>query len=108
MAKKKDKIRVIYKRVGFDPVEVTVPNTLEQLQHMVGGYIETVPFHTGTIMIVDEEGKIDRRPTNFVFKGEEIVGSVLWCGHKGEHFADCPITLGNFRLLFPWLFEEVE
>lgn len=31
VAKMKDKIRVIYKRVGFDPVEVEVPNTLEQM-----------------------------------------------------------------------------
>lgn len=110
MAKKKDKIRVIYKRVGFDPVEVTVPNTLEHLQNMVGGYIETVPmyFTKDLIMVVDEEGKLDGRPVNFVYKGEQIVGSVLRVGTKGEEFTDVPIHLDEFQKRWPWLFEEVE
>lgn len=103
----KKNIRVIYKRVGFDPVEVTIPNTLEQLQRMVGGFIETVSFGPGMIMIVDEEGKIDGRPVNFVFRGEPICGAVLWCGHKGENFHDCPFSLEQFRLWYPHLFEEV-
>lgn len=107
MAKKKDKIRVIYKRVGFDPVEVTVPNTLEHLQNMVGGYIETVSFAPGTIMLVDEEGKLDNRPVNFVFCGDAICGAVVWVGHKGENFDDCPYNLRSFRFRYPWYFEEV-
>lgn len=105
----KDKIRVIYKRVGFDPVEVEVPNTLEQLQHMIGGDIKAVPwyFYKGMVMLVDEEGEIDRRPPNFAYKGETIVGSVMWVGTKGDKFVDCPYTLEEFRRRWPWLFEEV-
>lgn len=106
MAKPKKQIRVIYKRVGFDPVEVTVPNPLEALQTMVGGYIETVPFANGAIMLVDEEGKIDGRPVNFPFRGDLICGSVLWVGQKGEHFDDCPYTLSTFRFFYPWFFDE--
>ena len=104
----KDKIRVIYKRVGFDPVEVEVPNELEHIQRMIGGYIETVPwyFYQSMIMIVDEEGKLDRRPVNFEWHGDQIVGSVLWCGVKGDEFYDCPYTLEEFRRRWPWLFEE--
>lgn len=105
---KKEQIRVIYKRVGFDPVEVTIDNTLNQLQQMIGGYIETVPwyFYNGMVMIVDEEGKLDRRPRNFVYKGEEIVGSVMWVGTKGDEFTDCPYNLEQFWRRWPWLFEE--
>lgn len=110
MAKKKDKIHVIYKRVGFDPVEVEIDNNLETLQRMIGGYIEAVPwyFYKGMIMLVDEEGKLDRRPLNFVYKGEQIVGSVMWLGTKGDEFTDCPYGLEEFRRRWPWLFEEVE
>lgn len=103
-------IKAVYKRVGFDPVEVEIPNELEHLQMMVGGFIETVPwyFYKGMIMLVDEEGKLDRRPTNFIWKDEPIVGSVLWVGTDGEEFADCPYTLDEFRKRWPWLFEEVQ
>lgn len=105
---KKDKIRVIYKRVGFDPVEITVDNTLEQFQHMVGGYIETVTFSPIMIMLVDEEGKIDSRPVNFYLGGEPICGSVVWVGVDGEEFDDCPYDLRMFRFRFPWYFTEVD
>ena len=101
-------IKAIYKRVGFDPVEVEIPNELDHFQRMVGGYIETVPwyFYNGMVMIVDEEGKIDRRPPNFAYKGETIVGSVMWVGTKGNKFADCPYSLEEFRRRWPWLWED--
>ena len=107
MAKAKKEIRAIYKRVGFDPVEVTVKNELEPLQRMVGGYIETVRFAPGMIMLVDEEGLIDGRPVNFVYGGSAICGSVLWVGVKGENFDDVPYDLRTFRFKYPWYFEEV-
>lgn len=102
-------IKAIYKRVGFDPVAVEIPNELGHLQMMVGGFIEAVGwyFYKGMVMLVDEEGKLDRRPLNFVYKGEQIVGSVLWVGTKGDEFADCPYDLEEFRRRWPWLFEEV-
>lgn len=101
-------IKAIYKRVGFDPVEVTVNNELEPLQRLVGGYIEVVPwyFYNGLIMLVDEEGKLDRRPINFVLKGEPICGSVLWLGTKGDKFTDCPYSLEEFHRRWPWLWED--
>lgn len=103
-------IKAVYKRVGFDPVEVEIPNELDHLQMMVGGYIETVPWFgtRKTIMLVDEEGKLDRRPLNFVYKGEEIVGSVLWVGVHRDNFVHCPYSLEEFRTMWPWLFEEVQ
>lgn len=104
----KESIRVIYKRVGFDPVEVMVPNTLEHIQMMVGGYVEAVPwyFYKNMQLLCDEEGKLDRRPVNFIWKDDAIVGSVMWVGEDGEDFDDCPYTLTEFRRRWPWLFEE--
>lgn len=98
-------MKAIYKRVGFDPVQVEVENELEPLQIMIGGDIETVPwyFYNGMIMLVDEEGKLNHRPVNFVWRGEAIVGSDI---EKGE-FIDCPYDLEEFRRRWPWLFEEV-
>ena len=106
---KKEKIRVIYKRVGFDPVEVTIENELETLQRMIGGDIEVVRWPAGlhTVLIVDEEGKLNRRPINFQFHDDVIVGSAMWAGVDGENFSDCPYNLEDFRRRWPFLFEEV-
>lgn len=106
------KLKAIYKRVGFDPVQVEVENELEPLQIMIGGDIETVPwyFYNGMIMLVDEEGKLNHRPINFLWKDDAIVGSVMWLGtniEEGE-FIDCPYDLEEFRRRWPWLFEEVD
>lgn len=109
MAKKQDKIRVIYKRVGFDPVEVEIDNDLDTLWRMIGGYIETVPWLVpGTIMLVDEEGKLDDRPVNFPYMGDYICGSVMWVGVDGDEFTDYPDTLRTFLFKHPWLWDNNE
>lgn len=108
MAKVKKQIKVIYKRVGFDPVEVIVPNTLDHLQVMVGGDIEAVRWPAGlhTVLLVDDEGKLKHRPANFFFHNDVIVGSAMWAGVDGENFTDCPYNLDDFRKRWPFLFEE--
>ena len=109
MKTQKTKIKAIYKRVGFDPVQVTVENDLHALQVMVGGYIEELPWPAGlkTVMLVDDEGKIMKRPVNFPYRNTEIHGSALWVGKTSDDFTDCPYNLEDFRKRWPFLFEEV-
>lgn len=38
--------------------------TLQELQHYVGGYIETLTFSNGKVLVFDEEGKLKGRPVN--------------------------------------------
>lgn len=104
----KDKIKVIYKRVGFDPVELTVDNTLEQFQFMVGGYIETLTFSgINTVLIFDEDGKLDDRAKNFDLPWNDyIAGAAVFAGIDGEDFTDCPISEAELREIWPELWEE--
>ena len=61
--------------------------SLEDLQIIVGGYIEIVPLGDERIMVVNEEGKIHRLPLNVratcIVNGagiaDTIVGNVLIC-----------------------------
>lgn len=115
MAKKKDKIRVIYKRVGFDPVAVEIDNTLKQFQHMVGGYIEAVPCsvpvqYAPTVIICDEDGKIDGRALNFVLPGghDVICGAAVICGVDGDEFDDVKFGLAELHAFWPDLFDSEE
>ena len=60
---------------------------LDELQAMVGGYIEIIPVLRGKIMVLDEEGKLKGKPINdaatmiFMQAGfyDTIVGDALVC-----------------------------
>lgn len=60
---------------------------LKELQHFVGGYIETLRIYTNQLMVVNEEGKlmklpVNKRATGIAFENsilDVIVGDVLVC-----------------------------
>ena len=60
-------MKVIRKRPGEYPEMIEIENTLEALQHEVGGYIETVWAQNlpGT-MIVNEEGRLKKLKPNIL------------------------------------------
>lgn len=56
-------MRVIYKAPGCAPEPRDIPNTLEDLQATVGGYIETVTIASDAVIICNEEGDFMDSPT---------------------------------------------
>lgn len=60
-------IRVLIKEPEKEPYEKEIENTLENLQHIVGGRIESVemPGMKNVDLYVNEEGKLDRLKGNF-------------------------------------------
>lgn len=100
----KEKINVIVKspdeKVGH---QVTIDNTLEAMQEIVGGYIETVPAYNGATIVCNEEGAIRGFDPNFVCPYGIIRGTVFVCGEDGEDFDDCPMDLKMWEdLLGAW------
>ena len=88
MSKKLKPITVVIKEPGQAPRAETIENTLEALQKVVGGYIETVQFRVpGTLVVCNSEGKQQGLPFNFYLGWDHVVGSVVICSSKGEHFA---------------------
>ena len=62
--------------------------SLEELQTVVGGYIEIAEMQGGEYMVINEEGKLKGLPFNEnatelyqkkVYQGDFIVGDVLVC-----------------------------
>jgi len=80
-------------KTNGEQIEVTPKNgkdfKLEELQEIVGGYIEVVWFPNDKIMVINEEGKLLNLPINetatkiyfdaFSYN-DVIVGDVLICG----------------------------
>lgn len=78
---------------GFCHVE----NKLEEIQNLVGGYIEVLPLKDNLVMIIDEEGKLKNRQKNelatailqyYVNTSDYIVGHALLVCTNEEDFED--------------------
>ena len=86
-------MRVIYKAPGL-PAEIRdVHNTLEALQELVGGYIETVTVATDAVIICNEEGRLIGLEPNCTLLGVHFVGPIVVAGVAGvagEEFTDLP------------------
>ena len=81
----------------------TIRNELEDLQKIVGGYIETVPAYDGALLVCNEEGAIRGFDPNFASPYGIIRGTVFVCGTDGEDFDDCPMDLKMWEdLLGAW------
>ncbi len=64
---------------------------LEEMQGIVGGYIETIRLLDGRVMVLNEEGKLKGLPVNHmatsvagasIFTHDVLVGDVLVCESK--------------------------
>lgn len=76
----------IIKRPGQPAFRREIDNTLEALQELVGGYIETVSIPGSIVMIVNEEGKILRLSINFHLNCGLIHGTAVFVSVNGEDF----------------------
>ena len=79
---------MIYKAPGCAPEVRDIPNTLEELQATVGGYIETVTIAADAVVICNEEGRLMGMAHNIEFLGVDFVGPILITGTHGDEFAD--------------------
>lgn len=59
-----NKIDVVLCKVAEPPVAITIDNTLEAMQHLVGGFVECVNIADGVDLWCNENGKLDRLPPN--------------------------------------------
>ena len=102
------KIKAIIKRPDEKYGHMTnISPTLENLQKTVGGKIETLYLGRGTILIVNEEGKLQGLEPSFrIGHGafvDLIVGTAILVGQNGEDFGDVPITFQTWKsLLKEW------
>lgn len=69
-----EKIRVIVYKADKRPEIKKIPNTLESMQELVGGYLEIIRLKPeGLIIVCNEEGRILNLPYNRGFRGTFFV-----------------------------------
>ena len=94
-------MKVIVKEPGKAAEFREIENTLEALQKIVGGYIETVTLFSDLVIICNEEGRILDLPYNCNICGVEFVGAIIFAGVDGEDFGDVPMKQEEMQRLFP-------
>ena len=85
--------------------ELEIENTLEALQKVVDGYIETVTLIGGyAVMIANEEGLLRGMSSNLTASAvaaRKIVGPALVDGVDGDEFTDIPKDVER-RIMARW------
>lgn len=104
----KENIKVLIKRPKQDPTMEVIPNTLEALQGIVEGFIETYTFAKGQCIICNEEGYLLKMPYAAHICGIMFRGPIIFVGVDGEDFTDTPLSYGEFKRCFPTLWEEID
>lgn len=87
----KKKIKVVYIEPGRDPEFRTVNNTLEAMQILVKGYIETLTVSNDMVIVCNEEGHLRNMPFNREMFGISLYGPIVLVGTEGEDFTDVPV-----------------
>ena len=83
-------MKVLIKQPGKPYEFGEVENTLEAMQSIVGGYIQTVNLRCGLVLVCDEEGRWKNKTWNAVVKAhrgvQQIVGPFFVCKWTGPEF----------------------
>ena len=94
-------MEAIIKKVGENPVKKEINDDiaagLHDLQDIVGGYIQAVPYED-FLLICNEEGKLQGLAPNFFHGNDLIVGDVVFVGQNGENFVSLTLAQQNLLL----------
>lgn len=68
-------MKVIYCKIGQAPKILEIDGTLESMQSLVGGYIETCPYeYEPMVFVMNEEGKLrGLQPHRIIASGRDII-----------------------------------
>lgn len=83
-------INILYVEPHEIPYVAEIENTLEGQQRAVGGRIEYVYNDDNTIIVINEEGKINGSDGNRRIEGDVLCGSFFIAGDDGENL--CSLT----------------
>lgn len=100
-----EKIKVVIQDPGELSRIVTVTNTLEALEELVQGDIQTVTLANGLILVMDVEGRLKGKPKNVHTRlYGDIVGTVFITAADGEYFIS--LTTEQCQSARAWLLKH--
>ena len=102
---REEMLSVILVRPGEIAKQVEIEDTLEAMQEMVGGYIESyMPFEDEVAIVCNDEGKMSGEPPNRAIRNEKGEVIDIICGDFFICYA--PIGSENFHSMPDELMEK--
>lgn len=83
---KEEKLTVLIIEPLEPPRVAVIKNTLEDMQEVVGGYIEEVPLDEDAILVCNEEGKLDNLKANRRVGNDVIAGTFFIAREDGSEY----------------------
>ena len=77
-------MKVVVKKPGKPAAVKVIDGTLEEMQAIVGGHIETVTVVDKIVCVCNEEGILRDLPYNFFLPPHFICGTAFFCGIDGD------------------------
>ena len=77
-------MKVVVKEPSKPAAVKVIDGSLESMQDIVGGYIETFHIAENVLCVVNEEGLIRDLPFNFTAPPFFVYGTAFFCGQQGE------------------------
>lgn len=100
-----EKIKVVVQNPGELSRIVAVPNTLEALEELVQGCIQTVTLANGLILVMDVEGRLKGKPENVHTRlYGDIVGTVFITAADSKYFIS--LTTEQIQTARAWLLDH--
>ena len=98
---KESEITILKVEPGKIPEAVTIPNTLDAMQKMVGGYIEVIPLND-VCLVCNEDGKLMGLEGNRRLGNDIIAGTFFLAGdtRSGDLCSLTQVQLQRFGVLF--------
>lgn len=90
-------IEVLFKKPNRNPKKVTIENSLEAMQRLVGGNIEVVQVNDA-LLVCNEEGKLNGLEPNVVIGNDTICGSFFIAGDDYENADFMSISKEQYRM----------
>ena len=79
-------LRVLMVEPHESPYELFITDQLDDLQETVGGLIEVISNGDGTLLVCNEESKLNGMDGNRRLNGDVIAGPFFVVGEDGENF----------------------
>ena len=90
-------MKVVVMKPDALPDVQDIPNTIEALQELVGGYVEVVTFGDNVAVVCDEDGRLKDKPYCATLGDVQFVGDIAIVGTDGCDFTDVPFSEGVLR-----------
>lgn len=101
-----EKIGVVIIEPGKAPREAHIMPTPEEVQKIIGGYVEQFTIAEDMLALCNGEGWLRTLKPCCHICGVSFAGTVILCGKRRATYSDIPVSLEELKELFPILWEN--